>query len=51
LAAEVRRADTLHPISNSQGSSILAEDVAVGSLGLEHNLEPQTKGGDHSDGR
>jgi DNA-binding winged helix-turn-helix (wHTH) protein/tetratricopeptide (TPR) repeat protein len=43
LAAEVHRADALHPISNSHGSSTSAENITVDSLGVGYKLEPRTK--------
>jgi eukaryotic-like serine/threonine-protein kinase len=43
LAAEVRRADALPSISNSDGSSTSTEDIPVGFSGVEDRLEPSTK--------
>jgi DNA-binding winged helix-turn-helix (wHTH) protein/tetratricopeptide (TPR) repeat protein len=43
LAADVRKAKDLHSISNSNASSIPAEDTGVASLGLKTEVGPRIK--------
>jgi eukaryotic-like serine/threonine-protein kinase len=43
LAAEVRRADVLHPPSSSTETSPSTENKAAGSLVVGHKLEPRTR--------
>jgi eukaryotic-like serine/threonine-protein kinase len=43
LAAEVHRADVLHPTSNSNGNNPSPENIAVGPLGVLPKVEPKIK--------